>query len=88
MSDTSIPFWINDITILLNKKYITSVWPQNKMNNNEKLNSITRLVIYMTILGYLFTNNKKIVISGILTIICIIILYKLKQEQLNEKKNK
>jgi hypothetical protein len=91
MSDTSIPFWINDITILLNKKYITSVWPQNKLDNNEKLNSITRLVIYMTILGYLFTNNKKIVISGILTIICIIMLYKvqenkLKQEQLNEKK--
>ena len=91
MCDTSIPFWLNDITILLNKKYITSVWPQNQMDNNEKLNSITRLVIYMTILGYSFTNNKKIVISGILTIICIIILYKvqenkLKQEQLDEKK--
>jgi hypothetical protein len=91
MCDTSIPFWLTDKTILLNKKYITNVWPQKQMDNNEKLNSITRLVIYMTILGYLFTNNKKIVISGILTIICIIILYKvqenkLKQEQLDENK--
>jgi hypothetical protein len=43
-----------------------------------KLNSITRLVILLTILGFLLTKKMKIVLSGLITLGAIILLYKLK----------
>ena len=45
------------------------------MSSNEKLNAITRLVIILTVLGYLITQKYKIVITGIVTIVAIVILF-------------
>jgi len=45
------------------------------MSPEEKLNAITRLVILLTILGYLFTQTYKIIITGVITLGVIILLY-------------
>ena len=52
-------FWINDPTILLNKNYITEIWPNNNYNLARKLNAITRTIIILTILGYFLTKSIK-----------------------------
>ena len=44
-------------TILLNKDKIFNLWPLQSMSVEEKLNSITRLVIILTILGFLITKT-------------------------------
>ena len=62
-------FWLDKPSILFNKKKVTELWPQNKYSFECKLNAITRLVILLTILGYLFTRNIKILITGIITIV-------------------
>lgn len=67
-------FWLYNPLVLFNKNNLTDLWPNNNMNLNEKLNSITRLVIVLSILGYLITNNIKMIITGIITIISISIL--------------
>lgn len=72
----SPPFWLNDPTILLDKSSISEIWPNSKMCNTEKINAITRLIIILTILGFILTRSCKIVISGIITLALLAIIYK------------
>ena len=69
-------FWLNDPNILFNKEYITEIWPTGKMTLEAKLNAITRVVILLSILGYLVTRSFKIPISAIVTIVILVIIYK------------
>ena len=69
------PFWLNEPTILFNKKYITDIWPNSTMTNMEKLNAISRFVILASILGYLITLNIGLIFVCIITLGVIAILY-------------
>ena len=69
------PFWLNEPTILFNKKHITEIWPNPNMSNMEKLNAISRFVIIASLLGYLITLNMGIIFVGIITLAVIAILY-------------
>ena len=79
-------FWINDPTVLLKKDKVTNIWPVQGMNTDEKLNAITRLVIILTILGFLITKTFKILVTGIVTLVSIVILYKAQLMNNNDKK--
>jgi len=63
------------------------LWPQSEYSFECKLNAITRLVILLTILGYLFTRSIRIVVTGLITIGVVVILYKShhKKKKLNKK---
>jgi len=67
-------FWVTDPIILFNKNTITQVWPTSIMSTNDRLNAITRLVIILTIVGYLMTRNYRIIITGIVTIASIVVM--------------
>jgi hypothetical protein len=69
------PFWLNEPTILFNKKYITDIWPNSTMTNMEKLNAISRFVILASLLGYLITLNIGLIFVCIITLGVIAILY-------------
>lgn len=75
MNSNDTPYWLSDPTILLNKNMITEIWPLNTMSANQKLNAITRLVIILTLLGFLITQNFRIIITGVITLIAISLLY-------------
>ena len=51
-------FWGNNPAILLNKNEILELFPTSNMNYNQKLNSITRLIILLTLIGFIFTFSK------------------------------
>ena len=70
------PFWSNEPTILFDKKYILQLWPTQQMTFEEKLNAISRLVILLTILGFIFTRNFNLIIIGIITLAIIYSIYK------------
>ena len=76
------PFWSNDPTILLNKEGILQIWPTQQMTFEEKLNTISRLVIIMSILGFIFTRSWNIIIIGIITLAIIFTLYKLRKQNI------
>ena len=82
-----IPFWLNDPTILYDKNKIFNIWPLENFNKNEKLNSITRLIIILTFIGYLITKNYFILITAFITIIIIVFIHKNFINQLISKKN-
>lgn len=69
------PFWLNEPTILFDKKQITEIWPNPNMSNMEKLNAISRFVIIASLLGYLITLNIGIIFVGVITLAVIAILY-------------
>ena len=75
------PFWLNDPNILLKKNKITEIWPTANLTFNEKLNAITRLVILLTLVGMFFENRIQLSITGLVTILCIVILHKSKHKQ-------
>ena len=76
------PFWFNDPTILFNKDNILQVWPTQQMIFEAKLNAISRIVIIMTLLGFIFTRNWNLIIIGIVTLAIIFTLYKLRKQNL------
>lgn len=78
----TVPFWYNDPTILFNKDYVLQLWPTKQMTNEAKLNAISRLVILMCILGFLFTQNWKILIIGIITLAIIFSLHNLRKQKI------
>lgn len=69
-------FWFNEPTILFNKDYMTQLWPTIKMSYEEKLNAISRLIIILSFLGFIFTSSIKYILIGIVTLIVIYILFK------------
>lgn len=68
------PFWLKDPTILFNRDKIGELWPTPDMSPNDKLNAITRLVIILSILGYLVTKNVRVIVTCLVTLVAIAIL--------------
>ena len=75
-------FWTNDPTILFHKESILQLWPSKKMTFECKLNAISRLVILLTILGFIFTRNIRLLIVCSITLAIIIGLYKLRKQNI------
>ena len=76
-----VKFWLDNLNILLDRNYITEIFPDKSFSLAQKLNAITRLVIIMTILGYLFTQSVKILVSAAITLVILVILYKTKAKK-------
>jgi hypothetical protein len=71
----SISFWINQPTILLKKKYILDILPNKNMVFNEKLNAITRLIVLLSMIGYIITSNSMLLLLAGISILTIIGFY-------------
>ena len=78
-------FWSNDPTVLFNKEYIFELWPTTNMCYEQKLNAITRLVILITILGYILTMSQRILVVGFLTLVIIFVLFKMRKQKLTKE---
>ena len=76
------PFWTNDPSVLFNKDSITQLWPNQKMTNEAKMNAVSRLVILMTILGFILTRNIKIIFIGSITLAILFTVYKFRKQVL------
>lgn len=65
-------FWIHDPTALMARDRVFELWPAPSMNQPEKLNAITRLVIVMSLLGYALTGNSRFALIGGVTLAAIV----------------
>jgi len=83
-------FWLNNPSILLSSKHITEIWPSDELNYEGKLNAVTRLVVILSILGFVATRSIKILVSAIITLAVIVIMYRSKKasaikQKINDK---
>jgi hypothetical protein len=51
----------------------------------QKLNAITRLIILITILGYISTMSTRILVIGFLTLAVIFVLFKMRKQKLTKE---
>lgn len=79
-----IQFWSNDPSILFNKDYMLELWPMTNMCYEQKMNAVSRLIILITILGYILTKSKRILGVGILTLAIIFVLFKMRKQKITK----
>ena len=72
---TATPVWFDNPLILMKHSEMTKIWPQDEMSRSEKINAISRLVILLTILGYILTRSLMYVITGVATLAVLATLY-------------
>lgn len=78
-------FWSNDPTVLFNKEYIFELWPTTNMCYEQKLNAISRLIILITILGYILTMSQRVLAVGLLTLVVIFVLFKMRKQKVTKE---
>jgi hypothetical protein len=70
-----IPFWVENPNVLFQQNYIFEFFPIDSMSYSQKLNAISRTVIILTIVAFLFTKNVRTVLIGAITMAVIYIMY-------------
>ena len=75
-------FWIEDPNEII--KY-SNIWPMANQNKISKFNSISRLIILLTIFGFFITRSLSLLLSGIVTLAIIVFMYYYKPNE--EKEN-
>ena len=73
--NNNTPFWGNHPEVLLNKNELLELWPTPEMSYESKLNSITRLILLLTMFGFIFTFSLQLFFIGMITILLIYFLY-------------
>jgi Family of unknown function (DUF5762) len=68
-------FWANNPMVLIDKKKMLELIPSTSMSFEGNLNAISRSIIVLSILGYLFTMNIRFLMMGVLTLLIIYGVY-------------
>jgi len=84
---SSTQFWINNPLVLLNREEMMDIWPAPFMSIEQKLNAISRIVILLSILGFLITKNVNILFTGLITLAIFVMMYKLQYQAQYDEKN-
>jgi hypothetical protein len=69
-------FWADNPSILFDSQYITEIWVYSNMDTNQKLNAVSRLVILLSLIGYVCFNRYIIFILGLILLALIVIIQK------------
>jgi uncharacterized membrane protein YbaN (DUF454 family) len=69
-------FWLNNPRLLYKKDNLIKFFPTKSMTLIEKLNAITRLSIYLSIILFLFTYNQRYLIIAPITMIITVFIIK------------
>lgn len=83
-------FWFNNPKILFdNIKYskfsVTELTPNFNSSFEEKLNYVSRIVIILSIIGFILTLSIKYILFGIMTLVIIIFIYYFKKQKIIER---
>jgi len=73
-------FWGNDVKILFERPYIYEVIPLPEMSYNEKINALSRGVILLSIIGFLWSFSITYLLMGVIALVCIY-FYMLKERK-------
>lgn len=73
--------WYENPKILFSINSITELYPQENMTREQKINAITRVIIILTFIGFVFLNNTNILVSGIISVVILIFLYNIMKKR-------
>lgn len=82
-----IPFWANDPNILFQQPYILEFFPVESMTYEQKLNAVTRTVIVLTVISFLYTHSTRLLAVSAVTILAIFLLHYAHEQSKPDKIN-
>ena len=71
----NVPFWVSNPNVLLDSRYITEWFPIEGMSYNQKLNAISRLVILLTVISFVFLRATRLLCIGGVCLLAIFLLH-------------
>jgi hypothetical protein len=75
-----IPFWYQDPNILFDTKFITEFFPLSSMTFNQKLNALSRTIVFSTILIFAITRSLGTLLASFITLLSIYVLFSNQKE--------
>lgn len=88
MSIVSDPFWFDDLSILINSKRLMEFFPNKKLSQNENLNALTRLGLYLSLAMIFYTKVIKWINIFIFILLLTYYLYSSTSQSSLEKTTK
>ena len=67
-------FWLQDPAVLFNNANIAQIVPTADMTREDRLNAISRLIIVLTVLGFLVTMSYSVLLLGAVSLGVIAVL--------------
>lgn len=71
----NIQFWTNDPNILFDSKYIFEYFPVEKMTYEQKLNAVSRTIIMLTVVGFIFSKIIRILFVGGISLFATFLMF-------------
>ena len=68
-------YWLEDPKILFDKENITELWPSSDMTYIEKMNTLCRLIIFLTLIGLIIFRSLSILIIGLIVLCVLTYIY-------------
>jgi len=65
------PIWTSDMSVLFNRDKLQEFWPTKFHSYYERINAVTRFVIYVSLLLTIFKRDAVYLMTGIMMIIII-----------------
>ena len=84
----SPPFWFDNPNILFDKNYFFEFFPIEPMSYNQKLNAITRIIIILSIIGFVLSRSIRILIISGITIFAIFLFHYYHEKEKKKNENK
>ena len=83
------PLWIEDVSILYEKKYLFEIVPMKNFDLNRKLNSLFRLSIFYSLIVYFVNKSSKTLLIPVgVGLFTVIISKNLKMNNITENVRK
>jgi hypothetical protein len=79
-----VPFWSDNPNVIFQSEYIMEFFPIESMTYNQKLNAISRTILFLTIIHFLFSRNFRILLIGAITLVAIYLLHYYHNIELNK----
>jgi|UniRef100_A0A6C0INF8 hypothetical protein len=83
-----VPFWSENPNILLQQEYVFEFYPVESMSYPRKLNAISRVVVLLALVVFLYSSNFRILLVGIITMMAVYVLHYFHMKEIGKKEAK
>jgi len=71
----AISFWAEDPNVLLDPAHLTELFPSAQMTYNQKLNAITRCVLFVSVIVFAITRSSRSIMISAITLVAIYLVH-------------
>lgn len=79
------PFWGENPNIFFDKDYILEFFPVEPMTYEQKMNAVSRLIIFLTVVGFGVTYNVNLLLISLVILGFIYLLYNYQKKEFQRK---